>query len=166
MVTQEQFASLPVKAAVAHAGPTVGVLPVHMDLIAYAESESQTLSTTILGQPVQVRATPVSYHWDFGDGKSLTTSTPGRPYPAKDVTSTYEHQGWYDITLTTTYSGQFSVAGGPWQDVAGTIDVSSEPIEIYSRSYESRLVNPDKNTADDDFTPPRRGAKTEGRRSS
>ena len=80
------------------------------------------------------------------------------------MSSTYRYEGWYDVTLTTTFSGQFSVAGGPWQDIDGTIEVASEPIPIYSKSPESRLVNPDV-PVDEDEDPwvPERTAETEGR---
>lgn len=142
-VTQRDFASLPVQPARAHAGPEIGYLPVNMDLIVYAEAEAQTLDTVLLGTPVQVRATPVSYRWDFGDGSTLETANPGRPYPATDLTYRYAHQGWYDVTLTTTYAGEFSVSGGPWQDIDGTVTITSEPVAIYSKSFASRRVDMD-----------------------
>ncbi len=154
VVTQSDFASLPVAPAVAHAGPPSGYLPVNMDLIAYAESQEQTLDTVLLGTPVQVRATPVEYRWDFGDGNTITTHTPGRPYPAKDIVNRYEHEGWYDITLSTTYTGQYSVAGGPWEDIDGTVTIDSAPVSIYSRSFESHLVDPDADPGDVDGEQP------------
>src|SRR5699024_11650663 len=75
----------------------------------------------------------------------------------------YTQEGWYDITLTTTFSGQFSVAGGEWQDIDGTIEVSSDPVPVYSKSLESRLVNGDV-PVDEDEDPwiPARTADTEG----
>lgn len=162
-VTQQDFASLPVRPARAHAGPDVGYLPVNMDLIVYAESTEQTLDTVPLGTPVQVRATPVSYHWDFGDGSTLDTARPGRPYPANDLTHRYQHQGWYDITLTTTYAGEFSVAGGPWQDIDGTVTVASEPVALYSKSFASRRVDMDDPSADHEkIEPPPRTPETQG----
>lgn len=148
-VTRADFASLPVQPATAHAGPTSAVLPVGMDLVVYAEATDQTLDTTLLNTPVQVRAIPTSYTWDFGDGSTLTTTRPGQPYPHKDLAHTYQHHGWYDITLTTTYTGQYSVAGGPWQDIFGTIEIASAPIPLYSRSYESHLVNPEHPDAEE-----------------
>ena len=154
VVTQSDFASLPVAPAVAHAGPPSGYLPVNMDLIAYAESQEQTLDTVLLGTPVQVRAMPVEYRWDFGDGNTITTHTPGHPYPSKDIVNRYEHEGWYDITLSTTYTGQYSVAGGPWEDIDGTVTIDSAPVSIYSRSFESHLVDPDADPGDVDGEQP------------
>lgn len=163
IVTQEEFASLPITPLVASAGPPDGWLPVNMANVLYAEPEVQTLDTELLGTPVAVRAIPVSFHWDLGDGNTITTSTPGKPYPAEDVSATYTSEGWYDITLTTTFAGQFSVDGGEWQDIDGTIEVSSDPIPLYSKSLESRLVNPDVpvDESEDPWIPPRT-PETEG----
>ena len=162
-VTQEDFARMPVKALEAHAGPAEGWLPVNMVNVLYAESGPQELSVELLDTPVAIRATPISYHWDLGDGNTITTSNPGKPYPSETISATYTQEGWYDITLTTTFSGQFSVAGGEWQDIDGTIEVSSDPVPVYSKSLESRLVNGDV-PVDEDEDPwiPARTADTEG----
>src|SRR5699024_2950475 len=162
-VTREDFARLPVEPLEPHAGPAEGWLPVNMVNVLYTEPENQLLTTELLGTPVAIRATPVSYHWDLGDGNTITTTNPGKPYPSEIVSATYAHEGWYDLTLTTTFSGQFSVDGGEWQDIDGTIEVTSDPVPIYSKSLESRLVNGDV-PIDEDEDPwiPERTADTEG----
>lgn len=163
VVTRYDFAQLPVEPAVAHAGPLVDYLPVGMVNVLYAEDATQTLETTIMGTPVSVRAIPVSYHWDLGDGNTITTEKPGEPYPSEQVSSTYSYEGWYDITLTTTFRGEFSVDGGPWQQIDGTIEVASEPRALFSKSLESRLVNPNVpvDEEEDPWIPPR-SEETEG----
>ncbi|MFC0294265.1 hypothetical protein ACFFHZ_14350, partial [Brachybacterium muris] len=74
-------------------------------------------------------------------------------------------EGWYDITLTTTFAGQFSVDGGEWQDIDGTIEIASDPVPLFSKSLESRLVNPDipVDEETDPWIPPR-NPDTEGHR--
>lgn len=164
-VTQKDFAKLPVKAAKAHAGPEQGWLPANMDLVLYADSEPQELETELLDTPVRIRATPVEYRWDLGDGNVLVTDDPGEPWPSKDVSATFAYEGWYDVTLTTTYEGQFSVEGGEWQDIDGTLEIASDPQEVYSKSLESRLINPDR-PHDEEKDPfvPKRSKDTEGPR--
>jgi hypothetical protein len=163
VVTQSDFARMPVDPLPAHAGPVDGWLPVNMVNVLYTEPESQLLSTELLDTPVAIRATPTSFHWDLGDGNTITTTTPGNPFPAETISATYTQEGWYDITLTTTFAGQFSVAGGPWQDIDGTIEVTSDPVPLYSKSLESRLVNGDV-PVDEDEDPwiPARTPETEG----
>ncbi|PWH07882.1 hypothetical protein DEO23_00735 [Brachybacterium endophyticum] len=135
-----------------------------MDLVLFAESGEQELQTDLLDTPVTIRATPTEYRWELGDGNVIVTDDPGQPYPSKDVTATYDYEGWYDVTLTTTFEGQFSVDGDEWQDIDGTVEVESAPQEVYSKSLESRLVNPNKphDESEDPFIP-ERSADTEGR---
>src|SRR5690606_18484843 len=94
IVTQSDFAKLPVKPSVASAGPERGWLPAGMVNVLHAESEAQTLQTELLGTPVAVRAIPTSYHWDLGDGNTITTSKPGKPYPSEEVSAKYSGEGW------------------------------------------------------------------------
>ena len=162
-VTQRDFASMPVEPLQANAGPPDGWLPVSMVNVLHADSEVQELQTELLDTPVAVRAIPTSYHWNLGDGNTITTTNPGKPYPSEEISAKYTHEGWYDITLTTTFAGQFSVDGGGWQEIDGTIEVTSEPVPIYSKSLESRLVNTGVpvDEIDDPWIPPRT-PETEG----
>lgn len=140
-VSLSDFANMPIKPLAAHAGPTDGWLPVNMPNVLYTDTKAQELDVELLDTPVAIRATPISYEWDLGDGNTITTDNPGKPYPSEIVSSTYSTEGWYDITLTTTFTGQFAVNGGPWQDIDGSIEVVSDPVPIYSKSLESRLVD-------------------------
>lgn len=162
-VTQKDFAKLPVKPSVAHAGPPAGWVPVNAPVVLYAGDQEQELDTTLLDTPVSIRAVPVEYSWDLGDGNKIVTSKPGEPYPSELISHYYRSEGWYDVTLTTTFAGEFSVDGGEWQDINGTITVTSEPIALYSDSLQSRLVDPSSTDPDEIKTElPRRTAKTEG----
>lgn len=162
-VTREDFARLPVQPLAAHAGPDEGWLPVSMINVLHTEPVTQALETELLGTPVQVRALPIEYHWDLGDGNTITTKKPGKPFPSEQVTATYSQEGWYDITLTTTFAGQYSVNGGEWQDIDGTIEIASDPVALFSKSLESRLVNSDV-PVDEENDPwiPARSPETEG----
>lgn len=163
VVTREDFARMPIAPLVATAGPPGGWVPVNMVNVLYADPEVQEVQTAILGVPVQVRASPVAYHWDLGDGNTIDTDKPGEPYPSEQVSSEYTYEGWYDITLTTTFVGEYSVNGGEWREIEGTVEVASEPIEIFAKSFESRLVNPEV-PVDEEEDPyvPERTPDTEG----
>ncbi|MGX6404570.1 hypothetical protein [Dermabacter hominis] len=160
VVSQEDFRSLGVKPLVAHLGPPGQWIPVGIDMIVWAESGVQVFEVEMFGQSVRVRATPVKYVWDFGDGTVLTTSFPGRPHPSRDVSMRYVGQGWYEVSLVTVFSGEFSVAGGPWQPVQGTVEVASEKKWIYSDVRQSRLVGDE--VPEEYVGIPERGADTLG----
>ena len=140
VVSQEDFRSLSVEPLVAHLGPPGDWIPVGVDMVVWAESRVQVFDVEMLGQAVRVRATPVKYRWDFGDGTVLTTVFPGRPYPDKDVSMRYAFQGWYEVSLVTVFSGEFSVNGGVWQPIDGVVEVESERKWMYSDVRQSRLV--------------------------
>jgi hypothetical protein len=107
----------------------------------YTKSNPTILSTSVLGQPVRVRATPAEFRWTYGDDSTRTTSDPGGPYPILRTAHVYRKPQTATLTLTTTYTGEYSVAGGPWQDIEGTASVASPPAEITVLAAESELVN-------------------------
>lgn len=67
----------------------------------------------VAGIPVRLELTP-SFEWGYGDGpieSRRITSLPGAPYPAPLNTFTYDVPGEKRVSLTTTWSGDFTVAG-------------------------------------------------------
>ncbi|MDF9877227.1 hypothetical protein [Cellulosimicrobium cellulans] len=123
--------------------PPDGWTLVNVPTITYTQPTEQTLDTTLLGIPVQIRAAPRSFTWDYGDGTTpLTTTDPGAAYPHHTVAHTYDQPAdQVQIALTTTWSGQFRITGTPtWTDVTGTATTTSTaaPLRVYEAR--SRLV--------------------------
>ncbi|MEX5269941.1 PKD domain-containing protein [Kocuria sabuli] len=126
--------------AVAPASSTVQPAPdtlkgMHTNV--YAEAQPQQFATELGGFPVQVRAVPVQYAWDYGDGGTLgPTELSGAPLEEgawdveTDTSHVYAETGDYAVTLTTWFYGEYSVAGGPWLPVAGLNDVASAPVPV------------------------------------
>ena len=141
-VTAEDFRALPLTPSAIWVGPPGGWLPVNMVNVVYTDAAAQTLPTTILGQPVLVRATPVSYAWDFGDGTSpLVTTDPGKPHPNHTVSTTYTKVGEYTTTMTTTWSGEFSLDGGAtYTAITGTAQTTSTGAPVTVTELRSFLV--------------------------
>jgi PKD domain len=119
---------------------------VNLDTIVYTDdSKVSTTTVTLLGFPVVVEATPISYTWRFGDGSpALTTSTPGKPYPSKEITHKYMRRGDVSLTLTTNYAARFNVADTGWQYVQGTIPVTGPATALQVREAVPVLVDPDR----------------------
>lgn len=113
-------------------GWTVTGFPTNM----YTDSGTTTISLTILGFDVRVRARPVSYQWDFGDGHVLTTHKTGRKIDAGDtpvISHVYQRSEHAEVSLTTHYTGAYSVAGGVWLPIAGEAAVTgtAAPLDVY-----------------------------------
>ena len=115
----------------------------------YTDAETVTIDHEIDGVDLTIRAEPQSYTWDYGDGSApRTTTTPGEQATEFDVeTATshvYEQTGTYDVQLTTTYAGSYSLDGGrTWTSVPGDIDLESDPVEADIWRVETRNVSDD-----------------------
>ncbi|MBM7051732.1 hypothetical protein [Rothia sp. ZJ1223] len=133
-VTNEDFRSLNVLPA-SIMGQGSGHTLKNFNTNLWADAQEQTFDTQISGRSVRVVATPVSYIFDYGDGTTITSFSPGYGLPAgqewadipTDTSHVYTETGDYNATVTTVYSGRYSVEGGPWLPVAGTNEVVSDP---------------------------------------
>ena len=62
---------------------------INFDTIFFTQAEPLTRQLTLLGQRVRLEITPSRFEWVHGDGTTMTTTTPGAPYPAKDIVHRY-----------------------------------------------------------------------------
>ncbi|MGO1450587.1 MAG: PKD domain-containing protein, partial [Brevibacterium yomogidense] len=101
--SESDFATFDIPPSIPHA------LPVDWTVIGkstafWADASVKEFSAELLGFPLQVRATPIEFHWDFGDGNSTSATSPGREpsHPQYgSITHTYSDKGDRTVTLTT-----------------------------------------------------------------
>lgn len=117
---------------------------VNFETIFYAEPQPFARTITLLGQSVDVEATPATYLWHHGDGTTASTETPGARYPAKDVVHEYtDAHTTVSPSVDVTYTARFRVNGGAWQDIAETVTITgpggslriAEATAVLSGSY-------------------------------
>jgi hypothetical protein len=95
---------------------------VNLDTIFFTDPQPVSVDLTILGQAVDVVATPSGYEWSFGDGQGMSTTSPGSPYPTPEITHRYsEAQVTVEPSVAVSYTARFRVSGGAWQDIDGTV---------------------------------------------
>ena len=140
VLTAEQFRRLPLPAGVVHIQPGNGRTLVNVPTNVYVDARTVVLPTTVLGRAVQVRASPVTYSWAFGDGHGLRTADRGAPYPDLRLTHIYVQPATVKVSLTTTYRGEYSVEGGAWLPVDGTATVTSAPQALTVVATRAELV--------------------------
>ena len=104
-------------------------------MMVWTSPDKQTFNITLLGTPIEVEATPVSFNWDWGDGQSFETTDPGTPYPNYTVSHPYEVTGnGYVIRLRTSWTARWRIAGQTqWHQVNGTVTTTetSSPFNLY-----------------------------------
>lgn len=95
----------------------------------------------LLGHRIELRVRPVEFVWDFGDGSSQVTTSPGAAYPRLDVTHSYRRVGRVRPSVTTVYAASYRVDGdGPWREVDGTVRIVGEAVEVEVLSATPTLV--------------------------
>ncbi|MEY4380092.1 MAG: hypothetical protein RLZZ378_495 [Actinomycetota bacterium] len=52
-----------------------------------------------------------TFNWQYGDGNTFTTLLPGAPYPISMIQHTYKTAGDYEVALSITWKGTYSVDG-------------------------------------------------------
>ncbi len=103
---------------------------------------------TLLGLPAEVRFTPISYRWDYGDGSHAQFAEGGSTWEALGldwfaVTSTshsYESRGAVAAVLTISYQAEYRFAGPTWNPVVGILDVTDDPLAIVVATESTVLV--------------------------
>lgn len=129
-----EFQSLHLTAPPIMRQPATDWALVNMEFIVMTDAGPQEVDTTILGAPVTIRATPIHYSWDFGDGSApLATTDQGQPYPNQTVSHVYTDVAEaVSVTLTTTWQGEFRIGDGAWLPITGfaTTTSTADPVEI------------------------------------
>jgi|tagenome__1003787_1003787.scaffolds.fasta_scaffold20860108_1 hypothetical protein len=140
---QQQTVDIPFPKLSVRIQPTGRTL-VNLDTIVYTDKRQRTtVNVSLLGYPVTLVGWPVSYTWHFGDGTpDLTTTSPGSPYPSKEITHKYLRRGAVKLSVTVNYNATFSVAGAGPQAIDGLLPVTGPVTPLQVREGVPVLVDP------------------------
>lgn len=116
---------------------------VNVETIFYTRPQPFERSVTLLGFDIDLVAEPVRYTWVHDDGTVSTTSQPGKPYPAMDVTHRYREPA-DDVhpRVDVTYQVRYRVDGGAWQTIGQTLQASGPAAELDVREAAPVLTRP------------------------
>lgn len=104
----------------------------------------------------RIRAVPVAYRYEYGDGHDLKTHSAGSPVssqysgqPLHETSTSYAYPqvGNFHAYVTVTYAGQYSIDGGSWQFFGTEITRISEPVLV--RVWESEVHSVGKTCTED-----------------
>jgi hypothetical protein len=112
----------------------------------YTRAGAFDRTLTILGFVVDVHIEPTGYIWHWGDDHTTTTHTPGRPYPARDVTHAYAHStppdGPLPLRVDVAYRARFRVDGGAWITVNDQLVIAGKTRYLPVKQASAVLVPP------------------------
>lgn len=99
------------------------------------EPRTHSFQRRMNGHTVQIRATPVSFDYDYGDGhrtgptdQAGTRLAPGQWDIPTPTSHQYRSTGNFTLQVTTHYRGQYRAGNGGWKQVPGLLDVPSPPV--------------------------------------
>ncbi len=81
-----------------------------------------------------------TFTWSFGDGASLTTIFPGAIYPLPGITHTYQRSGDFTLSLSTSWSGTWSV-NGVVLPIGGGLIVRNQSESIHVKVGATRFID-------------------------
>ena len=113
-----------------------------------ARASAHELAGELLGQPADVRFTPIGYEWDYGDGATGFSAGGGATWQRlnvpefsdTDTSHTYETTGEYAITPSVTYAAEYRYAGSVWLPVEGTVTIPGTPTTATAWIIRTALV--------------------------
>jgi hypothetical protein len=132
--------AIPLPPSVLQIQPINGRTLVNFDTNFYTATRAFDRTVPLLGQQVDLHIVPSGFGWRFGDGDSMTTEEPGAPYPDLQVTHRYLRKGKVAPSVDTTYTATYSVNGGPWADVPGSVTIPGGPVELQVLTATPTLV--------------------------
>lgn len=101
---------------------------VHLETTFWTQPETIDKTLELIGYSVDVHVEPASYTWHWGDGSTQSTTTPGSPYPAKDITHTYAHATKdgpsLALSVDVTYTARYRVDGGDWITIPESVTIA------------------------------------------
>lgn len=131
-IVSQALARLPLPPAQLQIQPVNGRTLVNFDTNFYTERDEFTRAVTLLGRRVELRIWPARFTWRFGDGPTMSTTSPGSAYPHLEITHSYPNADPVRPSVDTTYAAQFRVGNGAWRPVPGTVTIAGDsvPLEV------------------------------------
>lgn len=144
-ISLNKFRSYPIKGSTIQSAPNkFSLRNGHTHF--WASKETQEFKSNLSGANVRIKAIPIQWNWNYGDGSKRNLNFPGEAMPGHtlhDETPTshsYSETGKFGVDVTTLYRGEFSVDGGPWQAIPGQAAVPSNTLPMDVWRTEKELI--------------------------
>lgn len=115
----------------------------------YATAETHTMDGELFDAPIEVRWTPTSYAFDYGDGTVETSDASGTAWRGTEESWTetatshvYAERSDVTASLTVVFTAEVD-AGGGWFAVPGTLPVEAPSVGVKVFEVDTVLTNGD-----------------------
>ncbi|WP_306231900.1 hypothetical protein [Agrococcus beijingensis] len=115
----------------------------------YATAETHTMDGELFDVPIQVRWTPTSYVFDYGDGTVEETEASGTAWSGADQSWTetatshaYASRDDVNASVTVVFTAEVN-AGAGWFAVPGTLPVQAPAVAVKVFEVDTVLTNGD-----------------------
>lgn len=114
----------------------------------WSTATAHVIGGELLGNPADVRFTPIRYRRYFGDGDRRTTTTPGAPWrdlgqppwTRTDTSHAYRESGTFRIRLLVWYSAEFRFGAQGWIPLSGEVTAWANDLAVTVIPADSVLV--------------------------
>jgi hypothetical protein len=101
----------------------------------FSTAREHQVAGELLGVPIDVRFSPRSYRWTYGDNQAATISTAGASWGSDQFSPTatshiYREPGTYSIRLVVDYAVSYRYVGTGFTPVSGTVSQSVGPATV------------------------------------
>lgn len=112
----------------------------------FSSASAHSQSGTLLGWPIEVRFSPQSFRWSYGDGTTVTRSEAGSSWGSDQFGSTptshiFRAPGTYTVTLQVDYSVSYRFDQGGFVALVGLVTRSGPPATLQILRVNSVLVD-------------------------
>jgi hypothetical protein len=122
-----------------------------LDANFYLSTGSEIKAGNLLGFRAEVRFTPGSITWDYGDGAVRTTADAGASWASlgladfspTNTSHVYQTAGDYTIRPSVSFTAEYRFGGQPWQAVSGTLDAPANQLGVVAGDAKTVLVDRD-----------------------
>jgi len=93
----------------------------------------------LAGRDIAINAF-ANWRWIWVDGKIDWKSVPGQPYPATQITHHYRTPGWYQVSVTTVWQGEYSIESIGTFPIGGDAITQTQTQQIQVAKANSVLI--------------------------
>lgn len=113
-----------------------------------AGASTHVVGGSLFGRSAEVRFTPRTYDWNYGDGATQTTGVSGarwdslglREFSPTATSHIYGSEGSFTTSVSVRYGAEYRVGGGAWIPVSGEVSSAATTAVVIVQGADTVLA--------------------------